>query len=74
MGIPGGDPRALPADVDPDGKLQALVQADFDLGIRIKLEYVPLIFVIRRDGEASRAVEATDLAKLGAAVTEMNRD
>jgi len=63
----------LPADVDPDGKLQALVQADFDLGMRIKLEYVPLIFVIQRDGEASRAVEVTDLAKLGDAVAQMKR-
>jgi len=25
----------LPADVDPDGKLQAQVQADFDLGMQI---------------------------------------
>ena len=64
----------LPPDVDPDGKLQALVQADFDLGMRIKLEYVPLIFVIRRDGEASRAVEVTDLAKLGEAVAQLKRD
>src|SRR5512135_1648238 len=64
----------LPADVDPDAKLQALVQADFDLGVKIKLEYVPLIFVIRRDGEASRAVEVTDLAKLGDAVEQMKRN
>ena len=64
----------LPADVDPEGKLQALVQADFDLGRKIKLAYVPLIFVIRRDGEASRAVEVTDLAKLGDAVAEMKRN
>ena len=64
----------LPADVDPDGKLQALVQADFDLGMKIKLEYVPLIFVMRRDGEASHAVEVTDLAKLGEAVAQMKRN
>jgi len=64
----------LPADVDPDGKLQALVQADFDLGLKIKLEYVPLIFVISRDGEASRSVEVTDLAKLGDAVAQMKRN
>jgi protein-disulfide isomerase len=62
---------ALPADVDPDGKLQALVQADFDLGVKIKLGYVPLIFVIARDGEASRAVEVTDLARLGEAIDQM---
>ena len=64
----------LPPDVDPDGKLQAQVQAGFDLGMKIKLEYVPLIFVIRRDGAASRAVEVTDLARLGDAVAQMKRD
>ena len=61
----------LPADVDPEGKLQALVQADFDLGMQIKLEYVPLIFVIARDGSASRAVEVTDLGQLGASVDQL---
>ena len=40
----------LPADVDPEGKLQAAVQADFDLGRRIGLEYVPLMFVNYRSG------------------------
>jgi hypothetical protein len=30
----------LPPDVDPDGALKAQVQADFDLGLQIKLEYV----------------------------------
>ena len=64
----------LPPDVDPDGKLQAQVQAGFDLGMKIKLEYVPLIFVIRRDGETSRAIEVTDLAKLGEAVAQMRRN
>jgi protein-disulfide isomerase len=64
----------LPADVDPDGRLQALVQADFDLGMKINLEYVPLIFVIARDGAGSRPVEVTDLAKLGDAVAEMKRN
>jgi protein-disulfide isomerase len=64
----------LPPDVDPDGKLQAQVQAGFDLGMKIKLEYVPLIFVIRRDGTASRAVEVTDIAKLGEAVAQMKQD
>ena len=64
----------LPPDVDPDGKLQAQVQAGFDLGMKIKLEYVPLIFVIRRDGDASRAVEVTDLATLGDAIAQVKRN
>jgi len=64
----------LPGDVDPDGRLQALVQADFDLGMQIGLEYVPLIFVIARDGAGSRAVEVTDLTKLGEAVAQLRRN
>lgn len=55
----------LPADVDPDGRLQALVQADFDLGREIGLEYVPLIFVVGPGDSPSRAVEMTDPTQLG---------
>ena len=61
----------LPADVDPDGSLAAGVQADYDLGEAIGLEYVPLIFVVARDGNGSRAVEVTDPGQLGAAVEAM---
>jgi len=61
----------LPADVDPDGSLAAGVQADYDLGEAIGLEYVPLIFVVARDGDGSRAVEVTDQDKLGATLEAM---
>jgi protein-disulfide isomerase len=61
----------LPPDVDPDGTLQALVQADFDLGRLIHLEYVPLIFVIGPGEGAARAVEVTDVAQLGEAIARM---
>lgn len=64
---------ALPADVDPDGELQAQVQADFDLGMQIKLEYVPLIFVVARDGAASRAVEVTDVGQLGDTIAQVRK-
>lgn len=64
----------LPADVDPDGKLAAAVQADYDLGTRIGLEYVPLIFVVGRGEAASRWVEVTDTATLGIAIEQMRRD
>ena len=40
----------LPADLDPDGKFQVAVQADFNLGREIGLEYVPLMFVNYRAG------------------------
>ena len=47
----------LPADVDPEGRLQAAVQADFDLGRQIGLEYVPLIFVNYRSGREIMSTE-----------------
>jgi len=64
----------LPGDIDPDGKLAAQVQADYDLGIKTGLEYVPLIFVVRRGDDPARAVEVTDTAELGAVIARMKKD
>ena len=63
----------LPAAVDPDGKLKAAVQADFDLGRQIGLEYVPLIFVIGRGQGAAHFVEVTDTAQLGGVIAQMKK-
>lgn len=49
----------LPADLDPEGKFQAQVQADFNLGREIGLEYVPLMFVNYRAGSQIMATEVT---------------
>jgi len=54
----------LPGDVDPDGRLAAGVQADYELGRRIGLEYVPLVFVLGRAGSAALAIEVKDTAQL----------
>lgn len=61
----------LPADVDPDGSLAAAVQADYDLGRRIGLEYVPLIFVLGRVEGSTRADEVTDTAQLADVIARM---
>ena len=63
----------LPAEVDPDGTLKAAVQADFDLGRQIGLEYVPLIFVIGRGQGADHFVEVTDRAQLGSVIAQMRK-
>ncbi len=60
--------QTLPGDVDPDGRLAALVQADFDLGKRIGLEYVPLMFVLSRGAAGVRAVEVKEARDVAAAV------
>jgi len=63
----------LPPDIDPDGRLEALVQSDFDLGRQIHLEYVPLIFVIGPPTGPPHAVEVTDPGQLGATITRMKQ-
>ncbi len=63
----------LPPDIDPDGKLQALVQADFDLGKQIHLEYVPLMFVIGPGLGASNFVEVMDPAEIGDVVARTRK-
>jgi protein-disulfide isomerase len=65
--------QSLPPDVDPDGTLKAQVQADFDLGRQIHLEYVPLIFVIGTAAGPSHAVEVTDLEKLDDVIAGMRK-
>jgi protein-disulfide isomerase len=65
--------QRLPAVVDPDGKLLGLVQADYDLGVKIGLEYVPLIFVVSRDTGPSRWTEVTDTQKLGEVIADFRK-
>jgi protein-disulfide isomerase len=65
--------QQLPGDVDPDGQLAAQVQADFELGKKIHLEYVPLMFVIERVGDASRAVEAKEPKDVNAIIDRIRR-
>jgi protein-disulfide isomerase len=65
--------QQLPGDVDPDGRLAAQVQADFDLGQKIHLEYVPLMFVIARSGDASRAIEAKEPKDVNAIIDRIRR-
>ena len=63
----------LPPEVDVDGTLKAGVQADFDLGRQIHLEYVPLIFVIRRGEGSTHFVEVPDPGKLGGVIAQMKK-
>jgi protein-disulfide isomerase len=58
----------LPANVDPGGALMAAVQADFDLGRSIGLEYVPLMFIVTRD---AGWVEVADPSQLASAIGQM---
>jgi protein-disulfide isomerase len=59
----------LPDVVDPDGRLLALVQADYDLGERIGLQYVPLMFVVATD--PARWTEVKEPQSLGEVIAGM---
>jgi len=63
----------LPADIDPDGKLQAQVQADFDLGKQIHLEYVPLMFVLGPGLGTANFVEVMDPAEIAGVVARAGK-
>ena len=54
---------ALPFALDPSGKLEAKIQADFSLGQRIGIEHTPTIFVVTNSG-AEPFVEVVDRTQL----------
>ncbi|HVN43005.1 MAG TPA: thioredoxin domain-containing protein [Steroidobacteraceae bacterium] len=61
----------LPPVVDPDGKLKDGVQADYDFGIAIGLQYVPLVFVIGPGQGAAHWVEVTDPKNIPDAIAKL---
>lgn len=63
----------LPFNIDPDGKLKAKVQADYELGQRINLEHTPTIFVVGKGATSSPFVEVVDRAKLSQDIEDMQK-
>jgi protein-disulfide isomerase len=61
----------LPSAVDPAGKLTEKVKADFDLGMKIGLQYTPTIFVIGQDNAATPFVEVEDRNQLSQIIEDM---
>lgn len=55
---------ALPFAVDPQGKLAALVKADYALGQRVGIEHTPTIWVVTGNGKGAPFVEVVDRSKL----------
>lgn len=59
-------------DKDPDGKLAALVKADFALGQRIGVEHTPTIWVVGNGGVSQPLVEEVkDRDKLGQMIDDV---
>ena len=55
---------ALPFAIDPLGKLQAGVKADYALGQRIGIEHTPTIWVVTANSKGAPFVEVVDRSKL----------
>jgi len=55
---------ALPFAVDPQGKLAALVKADYALGQRVGIEHTPTIWVVTANSKGAPFVEVLDRSKL----------
>jgi protein-disulfide isomerase len=55
---------ALPFAIDPQGKLAALVKADYALGQRIGIEHTPTIWVVTASSKGAPFVEVLDRTKL----------
>ncbi len=55
---------ALPFAIDPMGKLQAEVKADYALGQRIGIEHTPTIWVTTSNSKGAPFVEVVDRSKL----------
>jgi len=54
----------MPFAVDPQGKLAALVKADYALGQRIGIEHTPTIWVVTAGTKSAPFVEVLDRTKL----------
>jgi protein-disulfide isomerase len=63
----------LPPAVDPAGKLAEKVKADFDLGMKIGLQYTPTIFVVGQDSAnaVTPFVEVEDRNQLSQIIEDM---
>lgn len=55
---------AFPFAVDPQGKLEQLVKADYDLGQSVGIQHTPTIWVVTRAASGSPFVEVIDRTKL----------
>jgi protein-disulfide isomerase len=54
----------LPFAVDPQGRLTALVKADYALGQRIGIEHTPTIWVVTANSKGAPFIEVVDRSRL----------
>jgi protein-disulfide isomerase len=61
----------LPFAIDPDGKLEAKVKADFRLGQKIGIQHTPTIWVVGTAGSAEPFVEVVDRSQMASLIRKM---
>lgn len=61
----------LPLAVDPQGKLQEKVEADYALGMSIGIEHTPTIYVVSDTTHSTPFVEVVDRTNLYSQIDEM---
>jgi protein-disulfide isomerase len=63
----------MPFSPDSDGKLKALIQADYSLGQKIGIEHTPTIFVIGKSNVSTPFVEVVDRTQLSQIIEDMQK-
>ncbi|HET9182018.1 MAG TPA: thioredoxin domain-containing protein [Candidatus Angelobacter sp.] len=63
----------LPFNIDPDGKLKALVEADRELGTRAKLQHTPTIIVVGHGGPPSPFIEIQEVSDMNQNTNLLNQ-
>jgi protein-disulfide isomerase len=64
----------FPFVIDPDGKLAALVNADHNLGLAIKLDHTPTIYVVSSRNPSHPYVEVKDNSQLYSTIDAMMKE
>jgi len=67
---------AMPFVIDPQGKLEAAVKADYELGMRLGVHQTPTVWIVTDKHGVANAIQVSDFNKLyemlDAAVAETN--
>jgi protein-disulfide isomerase len=64
----------FPFVIDPDGKLAALVNADHNLGLAIKLDHTPTVYIVSTRNPSHPYVEVKDNSQLYSTIDAMLKD
>jgi protein-disulfide isomerase len=64
----------LPFVVDPDGKLAAMVRADKEVGMGLKIDHTPTIYIVSSKRTGKPYVEVTDTNQLYVMIDAMKKE